>query len=168
MKSFLRRNAPLAGILLIFGVLCLCLHLFVLHAVRIEGTSMEGGLHSGDLVLVTRFDYKGGRAPQRGDVVECSFPGRSGVYIKRVIGLPGETVEIREGRTWIDGVPLSESYATGPAEDYRAELGEDEYLVLGDNRAESYDSRAAEMGFLRRENFLGRARFVLWPLRKIK
>ena len=168
MSARLRKNILFAGALLGFALLCLCLHLFVFHMVRIEGTYMESGLSSGDLVLVTRFDYRNGRAPQRGDVVECSFPGRSGVYIKRVIGLPGETVEIREGRTWIDGVPLSESYATGPAEDYRAELGEDEYLVLGDNRAESYDSRAAEMGFLRRENFLGRARFVLWPLRKIK
>ena len=167
MKRFLRRNAPLAGFLLGFALICLCLHLFVFHMVRIEGTSMESGLRSGDLVLVTRFDYAGNRTPRRGDVVECSFPGRSGVYIKRVIGLPGETVEIREGRTWIDGVALSESYASGPAEDYRAELGEDEYLVLGDNRVESYDSRAEEMGFLHRANFLGRARLALWPLRKI-
>ena len=168
MKAFLRRNAPPIFILLGFGLLCLCLHLFVFHVVRIEGTSMESGLHSGDLVLVTRFDFAGSRAPQRGDVVECRFPGRSGVYIKRVIGLPGETVEIREGRTWIDGIPLSESYATGPAEDYRADLGADEYLVLGDNRAQSYDSRAEEMGFLHADNFLGRARVALWPLRRIK
>ena len=168
MKSFIRRNAPLIALVLSFGLLCLCLHLFVFHMVRIEGTSMESGLRSGDLVLVTRFDYRGGRTPQRGDVVECSFPGRSGVYIKRVIGLPGETVEIREGRTCIDGVPLSESYATGPAQAYRAELGADEYLVLGDNRAQSYDSRAEEIGFLHRENFLGRVRVALWPLRIVR
>ena len=166
MKAFLKGIWPTALALVLFGCLCLGLNQFVFHTVRIEGTSMVDTLRSGDIVLVTRFDYRWSEA-QRGDIVECSFPGRSGVYIKRVIGLPGETVEIREGRTWIDGVALSESYATGPAEDYRAERGEDEYLVLGDNRVESYDSRAEEMGFLHRANFLGRARLALWPLRKI-
>lgn len=128
---------------------------------------MADSLRGGEIAFVTRFDYLFGRAPKRGDVVECSFPGRGGVYVKRVIGLPGERVEIRDGRTWIDGEPLSEPYATGPSEDYSAALGPDEYLVLGDNRAESYDSRAPEMGFIRGENMLGRVRFVLWPLRKI-
>ena len=167
MRKFLRRNGRLLAALACFGALCLLAHLFVFHTVRIEGTSMVDTLRSGDIALVTRFDYASGRTPARGDIVECRFPGRSGAYIKRVIGLPGDRVEIADGRTYINGAPLSEPYATGPAEDYAAELGPDEYLVLGDNRAESYDSRAEDMGFLHGEDFLGRVRFVLWPLRKI-
>ena len=67
----------------------------------------------------------------------------------------------------IDGVPLSEPYATGPSEDYRAELGADEYLLLGDNRSQSYDSRAEDMGMLHRDDLLGRVRCALWPFRNI-
>ena len=124
-------------------------------------------LNGGDLALVTRFDYRLGE-PRRGDVVECRFPGRDGTYLKRLIGLPGETVEIIDSRTYIDGVPLSEPYATGPSEDYRAELAEGEYLVLGDNRSESYDSRAEDMGMLHRADLLGRVRCTLWPFRNIE
>lgn len=163
MKRILRTVLPLIA----FGLVCLLLHAFVFHTVRIEGTSMVDTLRSGDIVLVTRFDYRTGEA-ERGDIVECSFHGRSGTYIKRVIGLPGETVEIIDSRVYINGAPISEPYATGPSEDYRAELGEDQYLLLGDNRAESYDSRADDMGCIGKENLLGRVRCVLWPFRKIK
>ena len=168
MKKFIRGIWPTAAIMTAFALICLSLHLFVFHAVRVEGTSMVDTLRSGDMVLVTRFDYKGGRQPNRGDIVECSFPGRSGTYIKRVIGLPGDTVEIIDSRTYVNGIPLSEPYATGPSEDYTAMLAEDEYLVLGDNRAESYDSRAGDMGFISSGNLLGRVRLVLYPFRNIK
>lgn len=167
MRSFLRRNRRLFIALLAFLLICLALERFVVHAVRISGTSMVDTLRDGDIVLVTRFDYRFGGAPQRGDIVECAFPGRSATYIKRVIGLPGEQVEILEGRTYIDGVPLSEPYVTAATEDYQVQLGEDEYLVMGDNRAESYDSRASDMGMLHSEDFLGRVRMILWPFRKL-
>ena len=68
----------------------------------------------------------------------------------------------------INGATLSEPYATGPSEDYTAVLAQGEYLVLGDNRAESYDSRAGDMGFISAENLLGRVRLVLFPFRNIK
>ena len=163
----MRRNLRTIIFVAAFAALCLALHLWVFHLVRVQGSSMVITLNGGDLALVTRFDYRLGD-PQRGDVVECRFPGRDGTYLKRLIGLPGETVEIIDGRTYIDGEPLSEAYATGPAEDYRAELGADEYLVLGDNRSESYDSRAEDMGMLHREDLLGRVRFTLWPFRNIE
>ena len=161
-----RKNLRAAIPVVIVVALCLALRLFVFHLTRVEGSSMVSTLNSGDLAIVTRLDYIWGQ-PRRGDVVECRFPGRDGSYIKRVIGLPGETVEIIGGQTVIDGAPLSEPYATGPSEDYRAELGDEEYLVLGDNRAESYDSRAEDMGMLHREDFLGRVRWALWPFRNI-
>jgi len=168
MKKFIRSILPTATLVAGFALICLCLHLFVFHTVRVEGTSMVDTLRSGDIVLVTRFDYAPGRQPDRGDIVECSFPGRSGTYIKRVIGLPGDTVEIIDSRTYVNGAPLSEPYATGPSRDYASTLGEDEYLVLGDNRAESYDSRAEDMGFIGADNLLGRVRLVLYPFRTIK
>lgn len=152
----------------VFALFCLILNLFVFHTVRIQGTSMVDTLRSGDIALVTRFDYLGDASPRRGDIVECSFPGRSGTYVKRIVGLPGEFVEIIDSRTYINGESLSEPYASGPSDDYSAQLGEDEYMVLGDNRSESYDSRAEDMGFISKDNLLGRVRFVLWPFRSIK
>ena len=167
MSTAARRSLRTTAAVAIFAALCLVMHLFVFHVVRVEGTSMAATLNGGDLALVTRFDYRLGQ-PRRGDVVECRFPGRDATYLKRLIGLPGETVEIIDGRTYIDGEPISEPYATGPSEDYRAELGADEYLVLGDNRSVSYDSRAEDMGMLHREDLLGRVRCALWPFRNIE
>lgn len=166
MKSHLRKLCPTLLILLLFACLCIALNQFIFHTVRIAGTSMVDTLRSGDIALVTRYDYRIGEA-QRGDIVECSFPGRTGTYIKRLIGLPGERVEIISSRVYIDGEPISEPYATGSSETYSIQLAEDEYLVLGDNRSESYDSRAQDMGPIGSENLLGRVRFVLWPFRKI-
>ena len=162
-----KRPAPTLAALAIVALCCVMLRLFVFHTVRIEGTSMVDTLRSGDIAFVTLLDYRIG-TPERGDIVECSFPGRSGTYIKRVIGLPGDAVQILDSRVYINGEPLSEPYATGPSEDYSAQLGPDEYLVLGDNRSQSYDSRAQDMGFIHRENLIGQVRFVLWPLRKIR
>ncbi len=166
MRKAKRRRRRLPVALLAVLLLCLALRLWGFHLVRVAGSSMVSTLNDGDIALVTLFDYRLG-APGRGDVVECTFPGRDAAYLKRLIGLPGETVEISGGRIYIDGAPLSEPYATGPAEDYRVTLGPDEYLVLGDNRPESYDSRAEDMGPISRKDFLGRVRFVLWPFRNI-
>ena len=167
MKKFIRSILPTAVVLLGFAIVCLCIHLFVFHTVRVEGTSMVDTLRSGDIVLVTRFDYMGNRQPQRGTIVECSFPNRNGTYIKRVIGLPGDRIEIINSRTYVNGEAFSEPYATGPSEDYSTQLGTDEYLVLGDNRAQSYDSRAEDMGFISNDNLLGRVRLVLWPFKNV-
>ena len=80
---------------------------------------MVDTLRSGDIVLVTRFDYRWSEA-QRGDIVECSFPGRSATYVKRIIGLHGERVELIDSRVYVNGEALSEPYATGPSEPYSA------------------------------------------------
>lgn len=154
-------NRPLYYIIAAIATV-LVLHFFVFHLTIVRGSSMEDTLSDGDLLLVTRFDYRFSE-PERGDIVECTFPDREDVYIKRVIGLPGENVRISSGCTWIDGALLPESYLKGANEDYEIMLGNDEYLVLGDNRAESYDSREADMGTLRREDFKGRVRLRLNP-----
>lgn len=167
MSDSLRKWLKTLVLVLGFALLCLLMHLFVFHTVRIEGTSMVDTLRSGDIALVTRFDYHIGQ-PVRGHIVECSFPGRSGHYIKRLIGLPGDRIQIIDSRVYVNGEAISEPYATGPSEDFDMQLGEDEYLVLGDNRSQSYDSRAEDMGCIHRDNLLGRVRTVIWPLRKIK
>ena len=168
--SRLTRRNPLRGVIWIavFALICVLLRLFVFHLVRIQGSSMEETLCSGEIALVTSFDYRFGAKPARGDVVECRFPGRVDTYVKRVIGLPGETVELREGKTYIDGAAVSEPYVFSIAEDYSISLGEDEYLVLGDNRCESYDSRAADMGPIGKEDILGRVRLCVWPLHGVE
>lgn len=168
--SRLTRRNPLRGVIWIavFALICILLRLFVFHLVRIEGSSMEDTLCSGEIALVTSFDYRFGAKPARGDVVECRFPGRVDTYVKRVIGLPGETVELREGKTYIDGAAVSEPYVFSIAEDYSISLGEDEYLVLGDNRCESYDSRTADMGPIGKEDILGRVRLCVWPLHGVE
>ena len=168
--SRLTRRNPLRGVIWIavFALICILLRLFVFHLVRIEGSSMEDTLCSGEIALVTSFDYRFGAKPARGDIVECRFPGRVDTYVKRVIGLPGETVELREGKTYIDGAAISEPYVFSIAEDYSVSLGENEYLVLGDNRCESYDSRAADMGPIGKEDILGRVRLCVWPLHGVE
>ena len=152
----------------VFAAACALIHFFGFHIVSISGSSMNQTLRSGDYALSTRFDYLFGIDPKRGDIAECRFPDRSGTYIKRVIGLPGETIEISEGRLYIDGEALSEPYVSSPSADYSVTLGEDEYLVLGDNRADSHDSRAADMGLLSEDDFIGRVRFVIFPFRNIE
>lgn len=164
MRRWLRRALAVALTLAAALTLGLCARRYGVALTRVTGTSMNGTLLSGDLLLVTRWDYAGGSLPQRGDVVECRFPGRTDSYIKRVIGLPGERVEFRDGALYIDGEPVEEPYVSSPTGDYAAQLGDGEYLVLGDNRAESYDSRMPDMGAISAEDFLGRVRWVLWPM----
>ena len=172
--SRLTRRNPLRGVIrsivciAAVALVCALLRLFVFHLVRIEGVSMQDTLNSGEIALVTSFDYRFGARPARGDVVECRFPGRVDTYVKRVIGLPGETVELRDGKTYIDGAALTEPYVFSIPEDYSIALGADEYLVLGDNRSESYDSRATDMGPIGKEDILGRVRLSVWPLHDIE
>ena len=169
-SSRLQRRSPLRGLMwiAIVALVCVLLRLFAFHFVRIEGSSMTDTLSNGEIVLVTRFDYRFGGTPARGDIVECRFPGRVDAYIKRVIGLPGETIALRGGKTYIDGVALDEPYLFSIPEDYSITLGENQYLVLGDNRSESYDSRASDMGPIGAEDMLGRVRLSVWPLHSIE
>ncbi len=140
---------------------------YVFTLTRVAGDSMEGTLEMGDVVLVTRFDYLK-NPPGRFDVVQVAFPGRDGKYLKRVIGLPGETVDIISGVVHINGIALDEPYARLSQDDIHAVLGADAYFVLGDNRPESYDSREEDMGAIGADAFLGRVRAVVWPLNRFQ
>jgi len=160
--GFIRLIAALA----LAAALAVGLRQWVCVTVRVAGTSMQDTLQAGDVALVTRFDYRSD-GPRRGDVVQCVFPGRSDTYIKRVVGLPGESIRFSDGALTVNGQPVEEPYVSSLTGDYEAHLDAGEYLVLGDNRADSYDSRMADMGPLNAEAFLGRVRFILWPLQRI-
>ena len=149
---------------------------YVLCFTRIQGRSMLSTLRSGQWAFVTRFDYLFGR-PQRGDVVICFYPGRMmkrlpflrQMMVKRVVGLPGETVAFEEGVVLIDGLPLEEPYLDPRHTRRRTTrslitLGPDQYFVLGDNRDASHDSRA--VGPLHRRMIVGRVRFLL-PFKRL-
>ena len=162
MKA-LRGALKLAILLAVVLAVGLGLKRWVAGTVRVAGTSMQDTLRAADVALVTRFDYSRGQGPRRGVVVQCLFPGRSDTYIKRVVGLPGESIRFADGVLTVDGQPFEEPYVSTPTEDYAVVLGDGEYLVLGDNRANSYDGRMADMGLIARDAFLGRVRWVIWP-----
>ena len=143
----------------------------------VEGQSMEPNLHTGQFLIVSRLAYMqvGDTIqlgePERGDIVVFDFPGNPGDdYVKRVVGLPGETVTIDEdGRVVVDGYQISEPYLSPPEEQpYRGRHGtwtvpEDSYFVIGDNRNSSSDSRS--WGMLSDRFIVGKAWLSYWPPR---
>lgn len=155
MKGVLRA-ALIVALTVALGLLA---RTHLVSTVRIEGTSMESTLQSGDVALV----WKPMRNPKRGDVVWCVFPQRDGTYVKRLVGLPGDTLEYTDGALLQNGRPVSEPYVSSGTEDFAVVLNDDEYYALGDNRAESYDSRAEDMGTLHRDDLLGKVVWILWP-----
>ena len=131
--------------------------------VVVEGPSMRPTLASGEWIVVNRLSYKLG-SPQRGDVIVFLPPtnAQTDDLIKRVVGLPGETVEIREGSVRINGRALSESYAVGTtAPDNHWQLGTNQLFVMGDNRELSLDSRS--FGPIALSQVVGRAWVIYWP-----
>lgn len=133
----------------------------------VEGDSMQPNFHSGQFLIVDRVDYLLGQ-PERGDVVVFHYPldPRSD-FIKRVIGLPGETVSLRDGHVYVDGEALDEPYIreacipTYCPDDASWRVGPNAFFVMGDNRNESRDSRA--FGPVDRTFLVGEALLRYWP-----
>ena len=158
--------------------LALLIRQYAVEFVRVKGSSMRSTLQNGEVMLVTKAEYLVG-GPQRQDVVICLYPGRymdkwkliPQYFVKRVIGLPGETISIQEGVVHIDGVPLEEPYLEERYTQRKSSmepvtLGEDEYFVMGDNRDNSNDSR--RIGPLKRKAIIGHVRWVLWPIKGLR
>ncbi len=157
----LRFFGELIQTVVIAGVLFLAVNLLTAR-IRVEGISMEPSLHEGQFVVVNRIAYRWNEA-DRGDIIVFRFPlNPSRRFIKRVIGLPGNTVTIRGGDVYIDGQVLDETYlAATPRYDGEWVIGPDELFVLGDNRNNSSDSQ--NWGPLPIEEIIGKAVFVYWP-----
>lgn len=137
--------------------------------VSMVGDSMKPVLYNGDVVLVNRIIYNA-RTPKRGDIVVFKPKGNENdhYFTKRIVGLPGESVEIIENRIYIDGEKLDEEYETTDIDDVgiadeKIQLAGDEFFVLGDNRANSEDSRNADVGNVKRDYIYGKAWFVISP-----
>lgn len=145
---------------------------FVGQRTEVEGASMENTLHNGDNLIVEKLSYRF-HDPERFDIIVFPFQFQDNTYyIKRIIGLPGETVQIMDdGSIYINGEKLEENYGMEvikPETIGRAaepiELGDDEYFVMGDNRNNSSDSRTDMVGNIKRENIIGKAWLRIWPV----
>ena len=144
---------------------------FVGQRTRVDGRSMMNTLHDGDNLIVEKLSYRFSD-PKRFDIIVFPPTGKKEYYIKRIIGLPGETVQIDEnGNIYINGELLEENYGAETIQNPgRAAkpitLGDDEYFVMGDNRNNSKDSRSEEVGNVKRSQIIGRAWLRIWPLNK--
>lgn len=139
---------------------------YVAHHTRVDGTSMAPSLHDNDQIIVEEVSYYF-HEPERFDIIV--FPYAQGIYyIKRVIGLPNETIQIHDGKIYIDGTQLIENYGSEEIQDpglaaEEIKLGKDEYFVLGDNRNASVDSRKVDVGVVHRKDIAGRAWLRFYP-----
>lgn len=161
-----------------FVLICLAVvipvRIFIAQPFIVDGASMEPTIETGEYFIVDRISYRI-KEPQRGDVIVIRPPSnQSTFFIKRLIGLPGETVRF-EGDTVVivneespEGIVLDEPYISRSiiSADLEIVLGEDEFYVMGDNRPSSQDSRY--FGALRREDIVGRAWLRLFPLNQAK
>jgi signal peptidase I len=152
-----------AGIIVLIAVAIFVLLRLTIQSYTVVMSSMEPNFQEGECIMVSKVSYRSS-GPQRGEVIVFDPPFDSQYpFIKRVIGLPGETVEIKEGKVFIDGIPLEEEYiAAQPNYTMSAqEIPENEYFVLGDNRNNSNDSHNSWT--VPRDNLIGRAWFTYWP-----
>lgn len=152
------------------------IHTFLFVPVRVDGSSMLDTLLDGEVMLVTKPEYLMGD-PQFGDVVICKYPGRTENFVKRVMGIPGDEIEIRSNVVFRNGEPVSEPYLTAERNDdgfsmnpYK--LGEDDYFVMGDNRDNSHDCRNMNGYYspeaITRNMIVGHVRCVFFPFTKIR
>ena len=152
----------------IFVLTWLIVH-YVGQRTEVNGTSMSPTLESGDQLITDKLSYRF-RSPERFEVIVFPYEHRANTfYIKRIIGLPGETVRIDEsGTIYINGKALSETYGNAPITyaglaEREIRLGADEYFVLGDNRGNSEDSRFGDVGNIQRQDIIGRAWLRIYP-----
>lgn len=168
--GILARSRGLAVTVFIAVALYWVLNAFVVGAYRVEGRSMDDSLHNGQRLLVDKLTIR--LDPyHRGDIVVLHAPGNAESatpYIKRVIGVAGDRVEIRDGSVWVNSTELDEPYVragalTRPTTDVASwDVGSGKVLVMGDNRGKSEDSRM--FGTVAVDEIIGRAVIRFWPL----
>ena len=174
LSSNEKKMRELFGWVVYIVVLVCTVHLTVTYVGQrtvVAGDSMLNTLHDKDNLIIDKVSYRF-REPERYEIIVFPYCyAEETFYIKRIIGLPGETMQIKDGYVYINGEKLEESFGR---EVIRADrygqaaepitLGEDEYFVLGDNRNESADSREKSVGVLKRKSLIGRAWIRIWPL----
>jgi signal peptidase I len=157
---------------LVFSVLiAIILIVFIYQPVKVEGTSMMPTLTDQERIFINKFTYHYGLGGvERGDMVVFKYPlDPSKSYIKRVVGVPGDWIQIVDGNVFRNGKRLAETYVPEEYRDHASlnlrQVLKDEYFVLGDHRSSSNDSRS--WGMVPRKYIYGKAVFVYWPLEKL-
>jgi len=153
-------------------LIALIIKTFIFRPVFAKSISMEPTIHEGEIFLLWKLDYKLGD-PKRGDIVvmkkeEDTLENLS--LLKRVIGLSGETIEIKDDSVYIEDKELEPDYTldSTPSNGFeKSVVPDNEYFMMGDNRARSRDSRDKSVGFIDRKNIEGKLIFRLWPINKI-
>lgn len=176
MKETKKKSAgrEMISMLIYIGAVLVLTYLiitFVGQRTQVMGDSMYPTLHDNDNLIVDKISYRF-KDPERYDIIVFPYQYEDKTYyIKRIMGLPGETVQVKDGYIYINGEQLDESYGrgimqtAGMAAD-EIVLADDEYFVLGDNRNESSDSRMPDVGNIKRDDIVGRAFIRIWPFSK--
>jgi len=147
----------------ITAVVVILILLYVVSFQYVSGPSMNDTLKEGDVILLNKIVYRFAN-PVRNDIVVVN--ANSALMVKRIIGLPGETISYKNGILYIDGKTYKESNITQPTSDFvDVKLGDDEYFVMGDNRINSTDSRS--YGAVKRSSIVGKSSFRVYPFNKI-
>ena len=172
MKNIMKEILSTSIYLLVVLCAAYLIITYVGQRTQVSGSSMETTLSDGDNLLVDKITYRFSE-PKRFDIIVFPFQYDTDTYyIKRIIGMPGETVQIDyDGNIYINGSLLEESYGREVIQNpgRAAEpitLGEDEYFVMGDNRNNSSDSRDPSVGNIHRKDIIGRAWVRIWPFAK--
>lgn len=142
---------------------------FIAQSHIVEGNSMQPTLHNGDRLMVDKISYRM-RQPRYGEIVVFRYPANPHQrFIKRVVGLPGDTVEIKNFTLYLNGQPVTENYINGRmyGDFGPVTVPEGTVFVLGDNRNNSEDSRYADVGPVPQKLVVGRALFQYWPITRI-
>ena len=165
-KSMKREIFEWIMVIVVAAAMAFVVRTFIFEPVRVDGSSMLNTLTDGEYMIATKFDYLLGD-PERFDIVICDYPNTSdGMYrVKRVIGLPDETIELRAGELYVDGVHIEQDFDMTSNETYFGPytVPPGHYFVMGDNRNNSKDSRSAMVGPLARSEIKGHVRAVVFP-----
>ncbi len=155
---------------LLIIVLVILIRIFFIDPVRVDGGSMDTTLANGQIMILNKIVYKRNDV-KRYDIVVVNEGDKS--IIKRVIGLPGETIEYKDNKLYINGKETSDPYPSTETDDFsindigHTKIPGDCYFVMGDNRANSLDSRYPTIGVVRKNQIVGRAKLRIWPLNKL-
>ena len=149
--------------------LALLIKEYIFSPIKVNGPSMNPTLFDGDIMILNEIGYYL-NGVKRFDIVVVDTDDDK--IIKRVIGLPGESVEYKDNKLYINGKQVDDPYPSTKTDDFSIQdvghekVPGDTYFVMGDNRDDSLDSRYPEVGVIRKSKILGRAKFVIWPFNK--
>lgn len=136
---------------------------FIITPALVDGASMDNTLNDGNLVIINKFIYRF-KEPERFQIVVVKNDTDRDKIIKRIIGLPGETLEYKDNKLYINGELVEENYIHGETENFNVKVSENEYFVMGDNRVVSKDSRI--LGGFQKKDIVGKVNFRIYPFDK--